>query len=191
MKEQSLCNRYAGILLFVASKSKQEELYLTQLSEVTQLFQKEDLLRKTFLSPLISEKEKKNALWKLFEPHVEHGLLLFLSILLKRNRFPLLPQILRQFTLQVKQKMGITPIELISIDKIDSDSKKILEQKLEKALGHKLELIEKRDPRLLGGMILLFPNHQMLDQSLKTRLNHLNTYLKTYQTKGSGHAIQP
>lgn len=189
MKQVSICIKYASLLLFVASKNNQEDLYLHQFREVTALFQTEDLLRKTFLSPLITAQEKKNVLKKLFDQRIEHGLLLFLNVVLKRRRIALLPEILAQFALQVKQHMGITPVELVSVDKVDATSKQILEQKLEKALQTKLELIEKQNPRLLGGLTILFPNHQMLDLSLKTRLNHLQTYLKNI--KGTGHAIQP
>lgn len=183
MKE-SLGVKYANILHSVASKSNQEELYLRQLGEVARLFQKENLLRKTFLSPLIADQEKKNILEKLFGDRIEEMLLRFLTLLSKRNRLSLLPEILAQFTIQVKKKGGITPIELISIGAIDADSKRTLEQKLTQARGQQIELVERHDPRLLGGIILLFPNHQMLDMSLKTRLHHLKTYLK-----GTTHAI--
>jgi F-type H+-transporting ATPase subunit delta len=186
MKQVSICIKYANLLLFVASKNKQEELYLNQLRDVTDLFQAEGLLHKTLLSPLVTNREKSNVLKKLLGERIDHGLLLFLTIVLKRHRMPLLPEILTQFTQKVKQQMGITPVEIVSVEKMDSASKQILEEKLEKALNTKLEFIEKQDPRLLGGITLLFPNQQMLDLSLKTRLNHLQTYLK-----GSRHAIQP
>lgn len=184
MKARSLCMRYADVLFFFASKKKEWEDYLFQLEEIAKLSEGSIYLQKAFMSPLISGQAKAKVLERLFKGKIKEEVLLFLEILAKRKRFSLLPHIIEQFALKVKKQKGILPVKLITAQKIDPEDKSLLQKKLQAEYNKQIELSEEQSRQVIGGMILVFPDHKILDQSLKARLEHLRMHLR----KGKRHA---
>ncbi|ADI38482.1 ATP synthase subunit delta [Waddlia chondrophila 2032/99] len=175
--------KYAGILFFLALKKQELETYLFQLQEIKKITSNTHL-QEAFASPLVPLQAKKNVLELLFKDKVKEEILLFLKILTEQKKISLITEVIEEFSIKMKKQMGILSIKLISAEKIDEENKLLLQNKLEAKYNKKIEFYEEQSSKIIGGMILLFPNGKILDKSLKTCLEHLRKHLK----KGKRHA---
>lgn len=170
MKEQSLPSFYSRVLFDLSERKKNREKYLFDLKEALAIFEQNAILTNVLSSPFVTRGQKKGILERLFRGKLEEDLLSLLEKLCDKNRLSLLPKILELFSKRIQKESGVLGVELIVPDHLDETNRCALEEKLAAAYGKKVELREKIDRRLIGGMILLFPNNQMLDYSIKTRL---------------------
>lgn len=181
MKEQSLPYFYAGILFNLSKKKQKGRQWVSDLQKIVPLFQEEKQESKTLLkilnSPLISPHKKKALLTRLFQGKIDDTLLFFLMQLADQNRFQLVPKIFNLFSLKMDEIEGVLRVELTVPIQLDETNRKRLEHKLTEAYQKKVQINQKIDPSILGGMILHFFDNKMLDYSLKTRLIELQTSL--------------
>lgn len=178
MKAPALPDFYSQVLLQVASKQKTEERDLQDLQNVMGVLEQNQVLHNLLIAPVTSRHEKQRILQGLFEKKVGAHILSFLGKLTDQDRLELLPEIIEEFNTALMKRQGFTNVKLIVPEALDDKNKSALKSKLQATYGDKLELQEKVDPRIIGGMILQFPNNKILDYSLKTKLNRLSSLLK-------------
>lgn len=96
----------------------------------------------------------------------------FYSILLRNNDLKLISKIIEKIEEIDKEERGIVEIEVTSAKKIDKD----LALKIREIIGNKVEIKEKIDPSLIGGLRLQI-NDLLIDGSIKAKLNKLRQSL--------------
>lgn len=99
----------------------------------------------------------------------------FIKLLAKNNNLSLIDKIIEKFTIYEKKKRGIQEIELVSSRPINNEVRKQLNNIFKK--GGEVEIKEKIDPSLLGGIVLRIGD-LMIDGSIKRKLSALNSKLK-------------
>ena len=178
MKDTALPAFYSKALLQVASKHKTEDNDLRDLQNVLSVLEQNQPLHYFLLAPVSSRHEKRRILQRLFENKVADHILAFLGKLADQARIGLLLEIIIKYSQALQQHKGIININLIVPEALDEKNRSTLQAKLQASYGNMLELHEKVDPRIIGGMILQFPHNKILDYSLKTKLNRLKSVLK-------------
>lgn len=178
MKAPALPAFYSQVLLQVASKYKSEESDLHDLQNVMRVLEQNQELHYLLIAPVSSRHEKRRILERLFDKKVGEHILSFLGKLTDQDRLEILPEIIDEFNQALQKQKGLIDVKLIVPNALDDKNKAALKAKLQATFGDKLELQEKVDSQIIGGLILQFPNNKILDYSLKTRLNRLRSALK-------------
>lgn len=101
---------------------------------------------------------------------LEEAVQIFLVFTKEQQLLSKISYIIAAFEAYAKQQQGIVPMTVTTVHPL---SKKII-QTIEESIGKKIELTEKIDPSLIGGIIMQTPD-VVLDGSVKTQLRILAT----------------
>ncbi len=165
---------YAQVLVDVLSAPDSKysmEMSLNELDGFSKLVIESPMMVKVFDNPVLGEDEKQKAL-KAFSQKMNISALpeKFLTMLIKRNRLAILPQILSEVeSIQVQKHGGLTG-ELISAIPLDGMTVTSISQAISKKMNKNVRLKEKVDPSLIAGLRVTVGG-QTFDSSVRTKLN--------------------
>ena len=98
----------------------------------------------------------------------------FVNILKKNNDLSLAGKIIEYYYKHHQKKKNISKIEIISNDKLDSETINDIVKKFNK----QIEVEEKIDKSLIGGIILKIDDNTLIDGSIKRKLENLEKELQ-------------
>ncbi len=176
MNMQALTSHYSQALFKLSPSKEMLKKYLSDLEEVFALFKASPQLQEVLLAPSIDNEKKKKVLQDLLTSKIDPVILSFLLLLIDKERFEFLPEISNEFRQLAEKELDILVVHLITAVPADAKVKEKLQSKLENTYRKKVEFKEKVDPTILGGMIVIM-NNQMIDYSIRSRLNQLNQSL--------------
>lgn len=101
----------------------------------------------------------------------------FLGVLASNRRLPQLPATIRDFQTLVSNHKGETRAEVTSAHPLSATQLKALSQQLRTRVGREVAVEAKVDPEILGGLVVKIGS-QMIDSSIRTRLNRLALAMK-------------
>ena len=101
----------------------------------------------------------------------------FLKLLAKNRRLFALEDMIRAFRALAASERGEVSAEAATAAAMTSDQVKALRLEIERMVGKAVNLETRVDPDLLGGLVVKIGS-QMVDASLKTKLNRLKTVMK-------------
>ena len=101
----------------------------------------------------------------------------FLGVLAENRRLGQLPQIMRAFRLLAARHRGEVTADVTSAHALSADQVDALKQQLRQRLGREVSVDLAVDPDLLGGLVVRIGS-QMIDSSIRTRLNALSSAMK-------------
>ncbi len=168
--------RYASALFHLADKEKKLEEVNSEVKVLSNFLKKGTPLHNFLTAPQIRDEEKEKVLKNIWAGKIENFLLNFLLFLLKKRRIQFFEQIALDFEKLYKEKLGILEATLISVEPMEEKQKEKLIQKLQKQTAKKIQLINKLDPALIGGGVLILAN-QVIDSSIRHKLNRLKEQL--------------
>lgn len=173
-------HRYAQAILDIAQQSNASEQIYSNANELINLIKSNRDFLNFIKSPLIKSDKKEKVFKQLFEKNIHQILIQFISILCKRRREYILPEILNAITAEYKKRNKIVSAQLITAFKFDEELKNNLVEKMKKIKSaSQVELNEQINPEIIGGFILKTDNEQ-IDTSIRSQLNQL--YQKFIQT---------
>jgi len=124
-------------------------------------------------SPVVKADKKEKVLEKVFAGKVGTLTNTFIGILVRKGREALIPQVAEAFNELYKQHKGIVTAEVTSAVPLDDAARKrVLELANAKHPGKSIELLEKVDPSLIGGVTIRIGDEQY-DGSVSRRLSDL------------------
>ncbi len=94
----------------------------------------------------------------------------FLEIMKKNNDLKKLPKIVLEAEKIKEDESGVKKVKIISAIELSSETKKEIVSKLKDIFKTKIELLEKIEPDILGGMIIEIGN-EVLDASVRSKIN--------------------
>jgi hypothetical protein len=147
---------YAQVLVDVAvAPGSNIELgkVLQELSEFSKMFAESPMFGRVFESPAIGEDEKQKVLGE-FSSKVNLSVTAarFLSILIKRGRMKLLPEILKEAEVIEIEKRGGLIGEIVSAIPLEGSIVSGISEALSKRLKKPVQLKQKLDTALIAGM---------------------------------------
>ena len=101
----------------------------------------------------------------------------FLGVLAENRRLGELPAIIRAFRKLAANYRGETTAEVTSAHALSDDQVTELKQQLRQRVGREVSVDLAVDPDLLGGLVVRIGS-QMIDSSIRTRLNALTSAMK-------------
>lgn len=166
-------HRYAQAILNLAQQQNAtEEIYNHSKTILSILKSNRDFYN--FLkSPLIKSDKKEKIIRQIFEKHLHIVLIQLISILCRKRREAIFPEILEAILVEYKKRNNIITAQLVSAFKFDDELKKLLLEKIRIwKKTDRVELNEITDETIIGGFILKTQDEQ-IDTSIQSQLNKL------------------
>lgn len=170
--------RYAKAVLEVAIKQHRFSEVLEELERFADHLETVSLLRSLFLNPAVPWETKRNVLAELAKKlDFQQITLNFLNTLIHRGRLKLLDQVIVSAEQQFLERQGIVVAQAITAQKLDPEEEKQLVLKLESFTGKKIQLENKIDPALVGGVITKIGT-TLYDGSVVSQLDQLRARIE-------------
>jgi F-type H+-transporting ATPase subunit delta len=176
--QASLSGRYATALFDLAREQNALREVEASLAGVSQALRESDDLRALTNSPLIGRADATRAIAAVAQTMGLDAITAkFLGVLAENRRLRDLPAIIRTFRTLAARHRGETTAEVVSAHPLAPDQVDALKQQLRARVGRDVNVEMSVDPSLLGGLVVRIGS-QMIDSSIKTRLNSLAHAMK-------------
>ena len=176
--QASLSGRYATALFELARDSKTIDAVEASLANVRAALEQSDEFARLVASPLVSRQDAARAVAATATAlGVDGTTRNFLGVLAENRRLSQLPAIIRAFRALAANHRGETTAEVTSAHPLSAAQVDALKQQLRTRIGRDVAVDLSVDPALLGGLVVKIGS-QMIDSSIKTRLNTLAHAMK-------------
>ncbi|MDF0489071.1 F0F1 ATP synthase subunit delta [Sphingomonas sp. H39-1-10] len=176
--QASLSGRYATALFELARETKAIDTVEASLATVRAALDQSDDFKRLTQSPLVSRKDAAHAAAAVAdELGLDATTKNFLGVLADNRRLSQLPAVIRAFRELAANFRGETTAEVTSAHPLAPDQVDALKQQLRTRVGRDVSVDLSVDPSLLGGLVVRIGS-QMIDSSIKTRLNTLAHAMK-------------
>lgn len=177
--QASLAGRYASALFGLARDEKQLDSVGRSLDQLTQALADSREFQQLVTSPLVGRDEAAKAIAAIsgqlkLDPLTTN----FLGVLTRNGRKGQLAHVIRFFRLLAAEHRGETTAEVVSAHPLSDDQIATLKANLRNRAGRDVTVDARTDPQILGGIIVRMGS-QMIDASLKTKLNRLAQRMKS------------
>lgn len=176
--QASLSGRYATALFELARDSKSLATVEASLGTVRNALNESADFKALTTSPLIARGAAGKAVAavaKLLK--LDSTTANFLGVLAENRRLNQLPAIIKSFRALAAAHRGETTADVVSAHPLSAAQVTELKQQLRTRLGRDVSVDLSVDPSLLGGLVVKIGS-QMIDSSIKTRLNSLAHAMK-------------
>lgn len=133
-------------------------------------------LKNFILNPVVSKKDKKDVLEKIFKGSISEQILNFLFILADNSRLDILPDIFISFSDSMDNFQNIVRARVTSAIELEEAQKKMLTEKLQNKISSiknvKIESEYDIDKSILGGLIIKIKD-TVIDLSIKKKIENL------------------
>ena len=173
-----LARRYARALLDIGREEGQVRKILSEVDRFSRLLAESPSLREAMEAIHVNRRDKVAALESVviperFLPSTKN----FLLLLVDKGRMNVLPQILLELRRMVEELEGIERVEVVVPLPLPATQKDLLKVVLERQTGKRIELEEKVDPAVLGGMVVKVGS-TVYDGSVRTQLSKFQEILQ-------------
>jgi F-type H+-transporting ATPase subunit delta len=174
----SLAGRYASALFDLARDERQIEAVSASLAKLKGALADSGDLKALVASPLVGRTAAGDALASIasslaLDPTTSR----FLAVLARNGRLRQIDGIIRLFETLAAEHRGETTAEVVSARPLDDDQVAALKSQLGARVGRDIRIDARVDPSILGGIVVRLGS-QMIDASIRTKLNTLATAMK-------------
>ncbi len=174
----SIAERYASALFELADEGKALDAVAGDLKTIIAALDQSDDLARLVRSPVISRADQSKAIAAVLERVSAHALTRQVVGLMARNRrLGALKGVAQAYLNELAKRRGEVTAEVVSAVALKPEELAAVEAAVKKAIGGKIALVAKTDPRLIGGLIVKVGS-RMVDASLKTQLTKLKLAMK-------------
>jgi F-type H+-transporting ATPase subunit delta len=176
--QASLAGRYASALFDLARDEKQIDAVSSSLDSLNQALADSREFDQLVTSPLVDRDEAGKAFAAIAgELKVDPLTANFLGVLARNGRKGELAQVIRLFRRLAAEHRGETTAEVVSAHALSDSQIAALKSQLKARAGRDVIIDAQTDPTILGGLIVKLGS-EMIDASLKTKLNRLAQVMK-------------
>ena len=161
---------YADALFELAVEENTLDTVAEEMETVAGIMNENSDFLKLLSAPTVSDKDKKSMLSKAFEGRISDTVFNFINVLCDNGRIKYLIAISQQFKDMYNDKNGILEVIVTTTMPLSDNLREKLVLKLEKISSKKIQLVEKIDTSIMGGIVLNYNNTQ-IDASVKKRLD--------------------
>ncbi len=172
MKNTRVARRYAQALMMTADSPKAIDEIAHDVGGIKALLDGSRELRRFISSPVIRQGKKLTVLRELFQSRVTPITMLFLQLLVEKQREAALLEVIDQFLALRDTQYGIVNVDVASAVEISLEQGKSLSQKLERYTKKKVRVRFALDKALKGGLVVKIGD-TVLDASVKRQLELL------------------
>jgi F-type H+-transporting ATPase subunit delta len=173
-----VAGRYANALFELAREEDALDQVEDDLNRFAQALDAVPDLDRLVKSPVFSAEEQSQAIAAILEQMKIDGLTAnFLKLITKNRRLFASPDMIKAFRLALARHRGQTSAEVISAVALEEGQVRALQSGLKAALHKDVQLDQKVDATLLGGLVVKVGS-RMVDSSLRTKLTRLKHAMK-------------
>ena len=170
--------RYATALFELASEAGSIDKVGSDLADIGKMLESSDDLMRLTRSPVFGSDEQWTALSAVLKKAKIGGLTHnFVGLVAKNRRLFALGGMIKAYRSLVAHSRGEVSAEVTSAEKLSAAHVKKLKAALKAQMGRDVQMEEKVDPDILGGLIVKVGS-RMVDNSLRTKLNNLKIAMK-------------
>jgi len=167
-----LDKRYALALYEVAEEKGKVEEYLKELDELHYIInQNEDLLC-IITHPDLSTSKKKELFESIFKNNIENDILAFLIIIIEKNRFDELKDIITEIKKIHLERCKVLSAVVTTVVPLTEDERTSLIAKLKNKYNKSIILDEQLDRDIIGGVHIRVGN-DIIDGTIKGKINKI------------------
>jgi F-type H+-transporting ATPase subunit delta len=175
---QLIADRYAGALFDIAVENNSVDSYLSEVELVYNSIADNKEFLTVLNHPQISGDEKLNILLTAFKGKISDDIIGLFSIVFKKNREGLLPEILQCFIERVKAYKGIVTAVVSSAKALSEKQLDRIRESLSKNLNKQVVIEAVVDPQLIGGLKINVCG-QLIDNTVKKQLGEMKAQLES------------
>jgi F-type H+-transporting ATPase subunit delta len=176
--QASLAGRYASALFALARDERQIEGVSRSLDLLAQALVDSREFSELVSTPLVDRDEAGKAFAGVArELSLDPITTNFLGVLAKNGRKNQLQNVMRAFRQLAAEHRGEATAEVVSAHPLKDDQLVALKQQLRGRVGRDVAIETRIDPEILGGIIVKLGS-QMIDASIRTKLNRLAEAMK-------------
>ena len=174
----SLAGRYATALFALAEENKSIDALQASLATLSAALAESDDLRALISSPVLSRDDAGRAIAATAKSlGLDKLSTNMLGVLAANRRLDKIPAVIRAFSTLASSHRGEITAEVTSAHPLDDKQIDALKAQLKKRVGSDVSVSTAVDPSILGGLVVKIGS-QMIDSSIKTRLNTLSQAMK-------------
>jgi len=176
---KGLAGRYAGAVYALAEEAGKVDAVVADMTSLAELVSGNDEMKTLVGSPAISWTDQTKAITAILEKAGADALTVrFVGTVASNGRLHALTRIINAFLAEHARRRGQVSAEVISAIDLDDARRARVEAAVAKLAGSdKLSLSMHVDPSLIGGLVVRIGS-RMIDTSVKTKLNRLETAMK-------------
>lgn len=177
MSQNNVASAYAEAIFELAEENDCLDDICYDLSALSSIFSSNPELTQLLNVPSLSKEEKISVLEKVFVGY--QGILFdFICLLTERGRIGYICEIEKVFRRLYNQKNNIEEVFVTSGVPLNDDERCRLTVKLQNKLKKRINLIEKIDPQLIGGLRVQYGD-TLIDNSIASRIENMTRSLET------------
>src|SRR4029078_4705908 len=152
---EQLARVYAKAFMGIAAKSSNMKALVEELkSIVADVLDRFPRLEEVLKSSLVSQEQKEALLDRIFSKSASTNVTNFLKVLSRHGRLELIRPISRQAEKLFTEMSGVADVDILISTHMDDDIRKVIETRVEKAIGMKPRCNVTVDPSLIAGIIV-------------------------------------
>ncbi len=170
-ENQSIATRYAKSLIGLNEENKLDNGMIYQnLENIKVILNSSNELYEALVNPIISATDKEAVIDAVFTNDTDELIRNFLKLLIRKNRFNLILEIIKIYNNLLDKINNVSKIEIISAIELDEEYKKQIKTKLSQIL--KKEIIVNYDVKdeIIAGLIYKMGD-DVFDTSLNGKIN--------------------
>lgn len=163
---------YADALFELAIEENNLDTVAAEMETVSKIMSENEDFVKLLSAPTVPDKDKKSMISKAFEGRICDIVFNFMNVLCDNGRIKYFCAVSARFKEMYNEKNGILEVCATTTMPLSENLREKLVLKLEKISGKKIQLVEKIDASIMGGIVLNYNNTQ-IDASVKKRLDDM------------------
>ena len=172
---------YGEALFELAMEKQNPESFLEEAKGILQILEDNPEFDKLMTHPKISKLEKEELVGNVFEGRVSREMTGFLKLIVNKERYGEVKNIIRYFAERLQEERGIGTAFVTTAVELSEDQKKAVRDKLLSTTSYKvMEMDYKVDPAIIGGMIIRIKD-RVVDSSVRTKLEEMKKQLLQIQ----------
>lgn len=172
---------YGEALFELAVEEGKEDEFLLEITKLKELLSENPDFSKLMNHPKILKEEKLDVVDTVFKGRISEELLGFLRLIVIKDRYIDIDDILDYFISEVKSLKGIGIANVVTaIPLSDEQKKSVVKRLLETTEYNTMEMHYDVDESIIGGMVIRIKD-RVVDSSIQTKLNKLQRELLSLQ----------
>lgn len=176
-----IAKTYGDALFELALENNNLDAISNDVVVVASVFNENPELFKLMIHPKIEKSEKCQVMENILKGKVADEIAAFFDIIIKKDRYGDLPDILDYFLARVKEYKSIGTAFVTTATALNDEQKSKVETRLLDTTNYeKMEITYSEDASLIGGMVIRIGD-RVVDSSIKTKLYELTKDLVKIQ----------
>jgi F-type H+-transporting ATPase subunit delta len=171
-----VADRYAKSLMDLAAEINKVEEVKNDMRMVEKIYDESRDFRLLLESPVIKTDKKLKTVQAIFGKDLSKTTLAFLDLMIRKHRESLVKEIAKSFNELYKHNKNIFTAVVTSANGLDKTTRQKMLDLLEKEMKGGIELVEKVDPKTIGGFMLRIGDKQV-DKTVARQLSNMKKQL--------------